>query len=552
MQKRCLPGPLFDFTKTIIKPVSKQGPVRWLLAAALLTLGGCLDAQSAARPESVPFGFIATYDLHWEMENGTEPIVLDGWMSAQFGPNRTVADRDFTLHPAYVLTLEGESWDPENPWTRYPEPTRVHYLDGDLRVVRSDWDCGQFCMGNYNVDWKTQGAPAPYGLFWGTMVRYQVDGSWVTVQLQPNNGRWYLPEGTLLPLGRDQIADFWIVPSDGPAPKEFGWTLPNDPKNPYDRETTAHGKLRNMEWREPLAPIAPWPLRPWAHEDSRSYQFLPGEDDEAFRMGITFRDGYGQLLNNSAPARQADLASCAASTLTMWGGGSRVTLLGLSSDQVQFYWAAHTPNGTSRWDIEYSRSTDATHELDVLLGNPGYSSVDPGGSSSHTNSCHARNAGASLTANEMLRTAWTMGFRTGVPCAVLSSPFVLQETGRPGYVHSGSSLTAWLVTLEEENSPWSASLPRGWVTFNAEDGLPSLVFVSKEDVQDLDRAALVPREIPREEWRPIRSTGFRCVTPDYEEGPLAWPSSGPLPTGPWPLLPPTSPVPAWPSPSLAW
>lgn len=513
-----------------------------LAAIILVGLSGCSAPDEATAATLT--GWTATYDLEYVIEDREGPTVFEGWLALDFGGPRIIADRDLTLRQAYQLTVTGETWPQTDPTSRQDMAKRIHHIDAGLHVVRTDLVCvpEAYCFGERTVDWGSQGAPAPFGVFWPDALRYQVDGRWTDVVLQEDGSRRHLPEHSLLPLAWDQEPNLWFERSSQAFPSAFGWVNLKDPAQAYSVTTTMTATLREFERGNELAPADAWPLREWAQATNREFILMGGETDEAFNMGVTYLESWEGLFNSSADAQKARASQCAQGAMFMWGGGARAPVAGLwDFDDLYIFATGYSTHASTMWSTEYSDGST----LDLVLGAPGYRDTEFKGAYGTTFQCPLRASGAAMTANDALRTSWAYEL-AGDPCDLEAKPGFFVQTGRPGVTLSGSRFTSFLWITDEENRPWGKRFPVGRIAYNAEDGLLDSFAATGEDLERLETGRLGDRPWPREPWAPVREGGFRCVPPEYEEGPLTWLANARPTTAPWPQPRSTSPSPASP------
>lgn len=492
-----------------------------LLAATLgMLLPGCLSAGGDAGPDAPLRAFEARYGLTLEGPDGTTPV--EGALLLRLSGPEPVADRDGQIRPAYVLESRRVLWEP-GAFHRPPDdaPRVVHRLGGDLLLVRTDcldgltagpMGCGP---GMPVVDWTVKGAPSPFGLFWGDEVRSHLDGHWEEFGTDLGQGRHGLPPGNLVPWGpADQHASVEFEPGPHGVPTSFAVTDRHG-----ELAQTMRGRLLSLTLGDGLPPIDPWPMPEADAVDALRFRFLPGESEEAFGMGLSFEEGFGQLLNQSAPAGEAFRAACGVSGTVHWSGGARPgnaaeRIVFGNGDWIRFRLdiAGQGVRHTWSWNHQEEPPLRDLAQKE-LLGEV----VDEG--EAGPAACPIRQPQAVLGVNDFLRAGWQLGLASGVPCNVLFGGYQFAESGSMAIVESGLRLQSTL-SGPVSNSPWDhAWEPEGFgiLSYNAEDGRMDWLMASAQDLVDLDAGRLVARELPSEPRDLLGAEGYRCVPPSYTE-----------------------------------
>lgn len=491
-------------------------PFAWI---ALVLLAGCLTPGRLSIEADVkgPAAFEAHYTLHVRGDDAEE--YNDGLLVLALDGPTTIADRDRVLRPAYRLASRMALWPTEGgPHSLADESPIITYLDGSLLVVRTDctgpaptalYECGP-----PEMSWQMQGAPAPFGYGWSPTLTYRVDGQWVTVDTSLDGERG-LPKDALLPTGPQQDATLRFVPGELGLPASFTRTF-------ADGITTLTGSLSFVTWGEALPAIAPWPMPPRPAEGFEGQAFLPGEADEAFGMGVTYREGYEHLLSASETARQASEKACHVRALVYYGGGSRwgADALGQAvgdTDTIAFAIAFVQPDVTSSYEVRYSRDRGFVAQA---LGQDKTWDDPEGPSNAQTLGCGTRAPVPNLTVNDGLREAWRLGLEPGVPCTVFVLPGRVQRAGQEIAEASGLQI-AFPLKRPVSNDAWGEEFegPFGSVIYDAEDGRLLAVRSTPADLAALDAGTLAERPLPVEQRMLVDNHPFRCVPPDYVEFP---------------------------------
>lgn len=495
--------------------------MRWLVLAAMLGAGlaGCLGhLQSGADP---PKAFVAEYDL----ESVREDKVWLGRLRLELKPPVTIADEDGTLRSAYVLESRQIHWlEGEAPKPVTEGSPAMHYLDSRMLLARTDSPCPDhyICAGRVMVDWSVQGAPAPFGVAWRPEMRIHVEGKWKDVDVQGHDGL-RLPAGTTLPFGMDLSAELAVQMGPDGVAESFVEEGLDDPASPYDRHWTRTATRSTLTLGEDLPAIEPWPMRDWGRVGAPSYKFLPGEQEEAFGMGITFRQAYDELLNRSESANSKFTEACGVGGFVYWGGGGRSAAIPLGgSDEVALDLFLYGPSDASAWEIRYGAGQGP---IALMLGHDGYDTPEPNGHYGGSYLCQPR-FGATLTPQVALQSIWAMDLASGVPCGLHFGPLSHLEAGSPAVVLGGLEMGSWLfLPGAEENQPWGYDWAYAYVSMNAASGGWASWLVMPEDLIRLDSATIGQRAPPSEPRDLLGQPGYRCVPPQYKEGPLAFATS---------------------------
>ncbi|MFA5943110.1 MAG: hypothetical protein WC876_01450 [Candidatus Thermoplasmatota archaeon] len=538
--------------------------MRFGLAAILIAtaIGGCITVPQGEDLLG-PRAFVATYDLAFvqaEFERGPQlledrPSEYIGRMKLQLKPPVVIADDTGELRTAYVLESVQALWPVGSTAESLDDlvPTR-HYLDGDGLLMRSDrpcralqpcdheryvdWerrevpvhDCPECCepaerCGDFvDVSWAVKGSPAPFGYGWQETMRVHQAGQWQEVALVKQGGTLRLPPGWRLPLAYDLDPNLAVQLDGHGIPERFvqeGYgTSGRDPAN--GPIWTKAAQRTSLELGEALDPIAAWPLRD-ATPVPASDLYFAGDTDEAFTMGVTFRDMLDELLARAPAAKERFDRLCAMRVMAYFGGGYRYTEvldpLG-SGDEVAVHAFLATSDAMEGWEIRYS----ASGGLISIIETPGYSAPESGGKGQATDFAFRCDAspGAVLTPNQAMQDIWIVDLLAGYPCLLEVRPTLWLEAGRSGTVLAGLQMGAWLFSDsgDDPNDPMGLRFTDANVFYDAVSGRWSHWSALAEDLSRFDAGTMGERALPREALDAQVGTRFHCIEPQYDEGPL--------------------------------
>lgn len=504
-EKGLLPG---RFHRKLLPGDSGLNVVRLTAVGLAVLLAGCFqtDVPDSSTQHSA---FVALYqlDLPDLQQEGVLELRLDG--------PTTIADRDLELRGAYTLQVRAKAWPAGAHGSLADAQPVVHHLDGRLLLVRSDCPGGVpndlLQCGNVPViSWLVQGAPAPFGVGWSRVLDYQVDGSWVTADTAQGKERGLPLEG-ILPNSTHLDARLRFVPTKQGIPERFSL-----PMGYMGR--LVHATLREVTWGDELPAIPDWPIPARPELGRTDSAFFFGDTDDAFTTGVTFAQGYRELLNKSESARSLYATHCAIGGAVYWGGGSRWGVEGMnevlgSNDAIAFQlWLSDGENG-GQWEIRHHRDLGVIGDR---LAPPHFSDVEDKGTE-WVMPCSMRPTAGILGPMEAVRNAWRMDLASGVPCRIQFAPkWFVSASGQS--LASGMALVTHL-SNQATNDPWDQTVPIWFISQDAEDGRLAQVSLLAEDLAALDAGALQEREIPTEQKNPLGANGYRCVPPDYTEFP---------------------------------
>lgn len=343
----------------------------WVLVLVGATLAGCSDAPGID-PSTPPMGSLPTFSFTAVYETGT------GTVTVSLGDAVLVADRDLQRREAYPLhiavedpaLLERSVGGSHAGTVRFQSPLiLVYFLDGEFRVGRLDFPCGQNLDPECRyalVDWRPRGALAPFGLAAAAIAdqgfaAYSIHGSpqVSTVQATPAEGglRVSLPETEdLYWLPFLQASEGILLGTEaGPALHlRFQRLLLAD---------HAELTLRSIEHGDELSVIPAWPPEAAPTPDWARRPFMPGLDVDPLGTGQTWqaaRDG----LRNASPELASHLDSGCLTLFSQYHGGQAdisTVVGGVTTNQRTGYTVVVDLDATSEW-------WSASHRDQGLLG----------------------------------------------------------------------------------------------------------------------------------------------------------------------------------------
>jgi hypothetical protein len=252
-----------------------------------------------------------------------------------------IADRELKLRPVYTMILEYPG--PASPGA--PNLRAYFHHDASWRVVRFDW-----VPETAQASWDWQGHLSPFGF---GLLNQTANGT-IQVELGSYSGKVHFntsksADGTLVELDRRSslwwsVFDAWLFEDGGAVP------LALHAAGDWYRRT-------NLEWGVELESIQTWPtLWPPHQAPMQGNLMFPGEQEDLFGWGFSFRQALEELLQREAGAQSLLDGGCVTRFAHVaWGrsGYDLHPLLQIRSHQFDI--ALEAKSAAKNWTLYYDR-----------------------------------------------------------------------------------------------------------------------------------------------------------------------------------------------------
>ncbi len=508
-------------------------------AVAVLLVAGCSGPSSSPHAAAAD----ATALPHLEATYTYATVSQGFWMYGNFTVRtvdpRMVADRDMVPRMAWRVATELRYKIPDGPWPGGGQEMwwkGTTSLDGSFHAVRWEGTTSYQTYQPPSVDWGVQGQLAPFGLGWprwGDAAPVQLDGTNGTVTFAHEREGIVLPKDSLTAIhGPDPDARYRYDEAGGP------WL----PIQVYARHDHPDMPLRE-EWFNrtaftigaPYDAVPSWPIKPYVDAGKGVDKFLPGEQEVAFHMGMTYAQAIAEI-ERQKPESKKDFDEGCIEWAMVYGSGAffpsgvgaaqPVTdLAGLDRDSIFFDFMIQRGGLRTNWGLSYSPDPSVLGAVERQAGIAQDATADGGDVSpaSHDARCPALPlpqaapiAGA--------RTVWRLPTpETGVPCSLTFQRHSLQHRDRTN-TDGDPMLSFGLVRGPEQSArgrDQTYGIGSGSIALNVRSGYWQEGYLQPADLTSLDAGAAIdhPRPLPT-----ISTSGvlgdppaYYCVEPDLPD-----------------------------------
>lgn len=474
----------------------------------------------------------------FDQPDGSEQPLQMGYYAHYIGPNFTMDVELFqTAFVADYDLISREAWMLNTTW----QPVRggsVPYswlIDGDGQVGRIDYNHERLDTGV--ISWAHQGAYMPLGLSLldmnaGDVLEYRVQGQDATARIVQTPGRGIGLDNDAPKPGHFMLDPTWRYEFDNlPLPSKIH--IPMAPYGGAVGEWHTLDRLVYVPW-DPLPDVPAWPKEPRTMLPPRLSDFLfTGENDEAFGMGISYRDAIDALAREYP---QILAAECIEQFGMRWSGHDDGNMLGVGgSDDASLFLQAKMAGGMYDFSWQYR----AAAESDLpLTGETAWSFSEPREAWWATATCAQRDAAEEATTPELfLLAAWRLpSYASGGPCDLLStiaSPYWSPESPIGHRYRAGLLLDA--VTGTPQKDAYHYYRGETHVMMDAMTGRWESMSLDDADAAAMDTGAWrnEERQPPVDERDPWRDA-YTCGVTVEREGPPLWrldTAGSPIPWG---------------------